>query len=146
VVPFAAQFAYELSGTLALVSVVPKAGQIVVAEGIAAPHTEEETKRLQREAEIYLGVVAAQFDSRQVLGKTVRFGDPPVEIAAEAEERGAAVVVMATHGRAGLMRTLLGSVAGQVVHTGKTPVMLVRPPMLRGAEQPVVHARTALAT
>ena len=39
--------------------------------------------------------------------------------------RAAATVVMATHGRTGLLRSMLGSIAGAVVHCGNTPVVLV---------------------
>jgi nucleotide-binding universal stress UspA family protein len=37
------------------------------------------------------------------------------------------LVVMATHGRAGIMRTTLGSVADRMIQ-GPAPVLLVRPP------------------
>jgi nucleotide-binding universal stress UspA family protein len=36
-------------------------------------------------------------------------------------------IVMSTHGRSGLGQALLGSVAGQVVHTATVPVILVGP-------------------
>lgn len=44
-----------------------------------------------------------------------------------AEERGCDLVVMATHGRSGLGRALLGSVADYVVRHAGCPVLLVRP-------------------
>ncbi len=56
-----------------------------------------------------------------------RAGDPATEIAAAAVDHGAAAVIMATHGRSGLARTILGSVAGGVVHENAVPVVLVRP-------------------
>jgi nucleotide-binding universal stress UspA family protein len=37
---------------------------------------------------------------------------------------------MATHGRTGLERAVMGSVAGEVLHLGAIPVMLVRTPEL----------------
>jgi nucleotide-binding universal stress UspA family protein len=37
------------------------------------------------------------------------------------------VVVMATHGRTGFRRAVLGSVAGAVLREGSTPVLLVGP-------------------
>jgi Universal stress protein family len=40
---------------------------------------------------------------------------------------GAALVVMATHGRTGLRRSIMGSVAGQVLERGSAPLVLVRP-------------------
>jgi len=37
------------------------------------------------------------------------------------------LIAMTTHGRTGMLRLLLGSVAEQVVHQSKIPVMLIRP-------------------
>lgn len=54
----------------------------------------------------------------------VRVGAVVPQILAEAE--GADLVVMGTHGRSGLARAVLGSVAEQVVRAGRVPVMLVR--------------------
>jgi len=45
--------------------------------------------------------------------------------AAEIEQ--ADLIAMTTHGRTGMLRLLLGSVAEQVVHRSKIPVMLIRP-------------------
>jgi len=42
----------------------------------------------------------------------------------------AAAVLMATHGRTGLVRSMLGSVAGGVLHHSRSPVVLIRPPDL----------------
>ena len=39
----------------------------------------------------------------------------------------AALVVMATHGRGGAMREILGSVAGKLVQQCDVPVVLMRP-------------------
>jgi nucleotide-binding universal stress UspA family protein len=58
----------------------------------------------------------------------VRFGHPADEIVARIAEGDFALVAMATHGRSGLQRALLGSVAEQVVRRSVTPVLLTRPP------------------
>ncbi len=42
------------------------------------------------------------------------------------------LVVMSTHGRSGLRRMILGSVADEVLHEGNTPIMLIRPPKTDG--------------
>src|SRR5262249_7593190 len=57
----------------------------------------------------------------------LRDGDPAAEIAAEAAEGGAGLVVMATHGRSGLGRAILGSVAAGVAVGSPVPVVLLRP-------------------
>jgi nucleotide-binding universal stress UspA family protein len=46
-------------------------------------------------------------------------------IAETAEELGAGLVVMGTHGRRGLPRAILGSVAEKVVRTAPCPVLTV---------------------
>lgn len=47
-------------------------------------------------------------------------------IADAAEELGADLIVMGSHGRSGVARVLLGSVAAQVLVLSKVPVMVVR--------------------
>jgi len=49
-------------------------------------------------------------------------------ILAAAQETGADLVVMATHGRGGLARAALGSVAAETLHRATVPLMLVRVP------------------
>jgi len=48
------------------------------------------------------------------------------EILAAAVEEGADLIVIGTHGREGVMRVVLGSVAERVAHHAEVPVMLVR--------------------
>lgn len=56
----------------------------------------------------------------------VRTGDPADVISAIAGEHGAALTVIVTHGRSGLDRLLIGSVAERIVRHGATPVLLIR--------------------
>ncbi|MDW8352265.1 MAG: universal stress protein [Anaerolineae bacterium] len=44
-----------------------------------------------------------------------------------AKSEGVDLIVMSTHGRTGLSRLLMGSVAEQIVHGAHCPVLLVRP-------------------
>jgi nucleotide-binding universal stress UspA family protein len=55
-----------------------------------------------------------------------RFGDPSARILEAATEIGAFMIVMGTHGRSGLGRLLMGSVAAEVVRAAPVPVMTVR--------------------
>jgi len=57
----------------------------------------------------------------------VRRGNPSAEIIVAAAELRADLVVMTTHGRDGLARAFLGSVAQNVVATSPVPVLLLRP-------------------
>lgn len=54
-------------------------------------------------------------------------GAPADTILQQALAKNARLIVMATHGRTGLRRLLLGSVAHEVVHRAQLPVFLVRP-------------------
>jgi universal stress protein A len=64
----------------------------------------------------------------------VRIGRPGEEILAEAEYLSGGVIVMATHGRTGLSRALLGSVAEEVVRHAPCPVLTIRTRAPVGAE------------
>ena len=56
----------------------------------------------------------------------VRFGDPGREIAAYAEELHAELIVMPSHGRTGLSRLFIGSVAERVVRLAHCPVLILK--------------------
>ena len=57
----------------------------------------------------------------------IRFGDPAEEITHFVEDEGIGLVAMATHGRTGLGRLVMGSVAEGVLHRLRVPIFLVRP-------------------
>ena len=50
-----------------------------------------------------------------------------VGILATAEQKAADLIVITTHGRGGLPRLILGSVADKVVRASHVPVLVVRP-------------------
>lgn len=58
----------------------------------------------------------------------LRVGDPDREVVTLATDERADLVVMGTHGRGGIDRALLGSVADRVVRTAPCPVLTVRKP------------------
>ncbi|MBI4306970.1 MAG: universal stress protein [Chloroflexi bacterium] len=55
----------------------------------------------------------------------VLFGDPPAAIAKFAVQENANLIAMATHGRTGLARGVLGSVTDRVIHLATVPVLVV---------------------
>lgn len=57
----------------------------------------------------------------------VRIGSPAQEIVAAAKDLHADLVCIGTHGRGGIARVLLGSVAEMVVRQAPCPVLTVRP-------------------
>jgi nucleotide-binding universal stress UspA family protein len=58
----------------------------------------------------------------------IAFGRPADTIVREAEERGADLIVLATHGRRGIERWFVGSCAEAVVRRATMPVLTVRVP------------------
>ncbi len=73
------------------------------------------------------GVAAELRSPGSRVDTAVRRGDPAAEIVAAAVKFGADLVSMATHGRGGLERAYLGSVAQDVLATSPVPVMLHPP-------------------
>ncbi|MFP4530359.1 MAG: universal stress protein [Halodesulfurarchaeum sp.] len=84
---------------------------------------------LEREGEQALEMVDETAAIRDVPVELVRLeGRPSQQIVEYADEIGADLIVMGTHGRGGLDRLLLGSVAERVVRAASAPVMTVQGP------------------
>jgi nucleotide-binding universal stress UspA family protein len=56
----------------------------------------------------------------------IAFGDPGREVAEYAQTSGAELIVLPSHGRTGLSRLLIGSVAERVVRLAHCPVLVLR--------------------
>src|SRR5437899_8764831 len=79
--------------------------------------------------EAYLESVATELSSSASVPVThaVVSGSPVDMICARARETGANLIVMTSHGRTGLSRAWLGSVADAVVRRSAVPVLMLRP-------------------
>jgi nucleotide-binding universal stress UspA family protein len=96
-------------------------------EGIAL--TAEVTADIRRAAETALDAVTARTRRPGLEVQSVlRQGPAWSEINAAATQVRADLIVMGTHGRQGLARALLGSVAEKVVRTAPCPVLTVHGP------------------
>lgn len=87
--------------------------------GIPDPATEDLKRMLQ---EIKPTDPAVPFEHHMVTG------DPSAAIARLAEEEGADLIVMGTHGRTGISRMVMGSVAEAVVRRAPCPVLTFKKP------------------
>ena len=83
---------------------------------------------IEIEAKDYVNkaVDALKKDQIRVTG-IVQEGAVPETILAVADETHADMIAMSTHGRTGVSRWLMGSVADRVVHYAHIPVMLIHP-------------------
>lgn len=66
------------------------------------------------------------------LNTEIRWGDPGHEIADVAESIKADLIVMPSHGRSGITRLLIGSVAERVVRLAHCPVLVLKAPCPSG--------------
>ena len=90
-----------------------------------------ETKVDRAAARALEGVAARVRSAAIPVTVLLRKGTPSVEIVAAAEQANADLIVMGTHGRRGLSRALVGSVAETVVRTAPCPVLTVHVPPAR---------------
>jgi nucleotide-binding universal stress UspA family protein len=124
----ALDYAVALAGKLdAKVHLLHVVGiQLVGAEyrlSVTATMLDAITEGSQKE----LDRLAAARAGRVALGPTLlEIGDARTQITQTAAKIGADLIVMGTHGRRGIKRLLIGSVAESVVRTAPCPVLLVR--------------------
>lgn len=90
---------------------------------LAPPPPEALLEEMRREARAEMDRLAARMPSANPM---VREGTPRQDILTVAEEVGADLVVMGTHGRTGLAHLLFGSVAEHIVRHASVPVFTVR--------------------
>jgi len=80
------------------------------------------------DGQAFLDRVAREYAAPDVkVNLAVREGDAARAILELVQQRGADLVVMRTHGRSGLTRAVLGSVAEKIVKQSPTPVLLLPP-------------------
>jgi nucleotide-binding universal stress UspA family protein len=112
-----------------------------VVEPVADTHAAETTDRIRTARE---GYAAARRSLKEAAARcaatdvrihvhTTAGAPVPAAIRAFAREHQVDVLAMATHGRGGLLRMAMGSVATETVASSSLPVLLVRPGHHRGA-------------
>lgn len=121
---YAVELAARLDARVHLLSVigVPSYGVPELGVGITAAMVDNLIADNQRALD-QLGR-----EKKLVAETLVRVGDARDVILQTAEELKADLIVMGTHGRRGLSRALLGSVAEMIVRTSPVPVLTVRGP------------------
>jgi nucleotide-binding universal stress UspA family protein len=88
---------------------------------------EELDAKLREDAERNLGTLKKEARRGGVRARPLALGGAPDEAIVEAaEETGADLVVIGTHGRTGAARFFLGSVASRVIASAPCPVLTVR--------------------
>jgi nucleotide-binding universal stress UspA family protein len=103
----------------------------IVESGAPSTVHGERHLRSREEAEAYLRDVSRRLSPA---GNEIRWhvhieaaADVALAMAAHEDELGPDLIVMCTHGRSGVRRMLMGSMAQRIVAAGTIPVLLVRP-------------------
>jgi nucleotide-binding universal stress UspA family protein/predicted transcriptional regulator len=141
--PWAVRLARErgLSVTLARVTEYPFVmGEPWVGGGVGSDVYAEVLEADRAGASAYLNQVRKRLAEPGItIDTVVRTGTPGVELPDLAAELGAAVLVMASHGRGGFKRLVLGSVAMQLLSHVEVPILLMRPSEADPGAPPSFH-------
>lgn len=98
-------------------------------EGSALIPSAEDAARIAEAAQRHLDhVLSTRRASGVPLEGVLRAGMTAEELCRLADEIGADMIVLGTHGRGAIGRAIVGSVAQQVVRSARQPVMTVRHP------------------
>lgn len=122
-VDVAAGLTMALGAEIAFVYVIEPGETVAPAGGLPA---DELLKIAQQEGRNVLEAAAARVHVDPLPWRFLKEGKPAAEIVAAAREWGADLIVIGTHGRSGLGRMVLGSIAEAVVHAAPCPVLLAR--------------------
>ena len=120
-IPTAGQFAREQGATVLLMRAVEapwlRGEDLVEAQVVVVRHAED-----------YLRDLADRLraDGHEAVDTSVWYGAPATSIVDAANAQRANLIVMTSHGRSGLGRLILGSVAESVLRGTTTPILLLR--------------------
>jgi nucleotide-binding universal stress UspA family protein len=132
----AADLARALAATLQLVVVVPTVRTLSPERAATGTLLPTSTRAMLDLAETgatqYLDAKIEEYQTNGLIarGRVLR-GDIPTQILADEQQTEADLIVMATHGRAGLDAFWSGSIAPKVLNRAHAPVLLLR---VSGAE------------
>jgi nucleotide-binding universal stress UspA family protein len=123
----------RLSGAKIALLHVCEIPYVGIPDGPLVPAADVVDPMLQ-DAERLLGTIAARYrDQGLQITSLVEQGIPREAIATVARRLGADLIVMGTHGRRGISRALLGSVAESVVRCAPCPVLTIHGGQARDA-------------
>jgi nucleotide-binding universal stress UspA family protein len=129
VLPYAESLALSMSLRVTLVKALRlDNSSSAYLEGMAYATDAKIQLEVEQESAEYLGEVAAALRDKGVQVDTkVILGTPASAIADMAHEHDYDIIAMATHGRSGISRWVLGSVTETLVRTSGNPVLVVPP-------------------
>ncbi len=101
------------------------AGLAIGLAGAGARHALDEMARAEADKGLQAILARASLPPEVTVTETIRYGDPAEMILEQAARTRPRLIVMATHGRHGVERFLLGSVTIKVMRRAPCPVLVV---------------------
>jgi nucleotide-binding universal stress UspA family protein len=95
--------------------------------GIAAESQAQADERVRQAARDYLRSIAYRSFPNGATEVAITGDDPAKEILNYARQEKVDLIAIATHGRTGLARMMMGSVAGTLLRSHAAPLLMVRP-------------------
>ncbi len=128
VLPFVEEVAAAFGASIVLYHAITPLSAYPGFETVLPAHAGEVLADLQAQAEQFLHRVAEEVRARGCKVTVAVSVDLAVDgILAAARESGAGLIALGTHGRSGLGRAIMGSVADAVVRRAEVPCLLVHP-------------------
>jgi nucleotide-binding universal stress UspA family protein len=124
---YAVALTKALGARLQIVHVVDYSGLIAASAGAGTAWTAM-LPSMQEDARTLVGLTVREAE-RAGVAHTVHIiegSEPAAGVAAHAKAHGADLIILGSHGRTGLSRALLGSVAERVVRFAPCPVLIYR--------------------
>ncbi len=123
------KFSPELKVEITLLQVLTSLSHYVVAgeASVQVLYSDSEVKQIQKEVTDYLSKAGSELRKRGIdVNVKIATGNAAEEIIKAADEIDANLIAMSTHGRSGISRWALGSVADRVLRISSRPVLIIR--------------------
>jgi len=138
--PYATAICRRFGSTLHLVHVLSDTGLLMMSGGVDYVSMGTIYEDAENEAKEKLEHISAHFETVP-LRRYVRHGRVWKNLALIVEENGIDLIVVGTHGRTGLGKLLLGSVAEDILRHAPCPVLTVGPSVCGRAKLPTFRNR-----
>lgn len=123
--PYVEELAQACSAALVFLEVIEKLPPHAVV--VAPDNLAEGVQRRADEIKSYGEQIAAQYQARGFAARSLLvYGAPVAGILQGAEQEHADLIAMASHASSGLTRLLTGSVASEVLHRSRVPLLLIK--------------------
>lgn len=123
---YAEEIAKQYNAEIHLLNVLEKTPPILTIRSLDLK-TEKIQKTIEDDARKSLKNFAERFGDSVKVKQVLLRGNDFETITSYAKEKKIDLIVIATHGRTGLLHTLLGSVAEKVIRYSKCPVLVITP-------------------